>query len=221
MSRPLITVKTLIAQAGKGGAIELPAGALVTPAAHDWLASRKVPLPRQGPPDARETPHGREPTAYVIGDAAHPNIRALLPVMERRYGGVAFQPCHGNRVGLLDAVKRTCDRLRECSRRRAVAVIKSAAIVNCVANKQRGVRAAIAPRPSSLFGLVNELGINMLIIENERMSLGQMLALVDGFLSSKAAIDPVIEAALRDGALSESGGTCVPCNGNGGAYAGR
>ncbi|UCG15912.1 MAG: hypothetical protein JSV19_11525 [Phycisphaerales bacterium] len=221
MSRPLITVKTLIAQAGKGGAIELPAGALVTPAAHDWLASHKVPVPRPGPPGARETPHGREPTVYMIGDAAHPNIRALLPVMERRYGGVAFQPCHGNRAGLLDAVKRTCEALHECSQRRAVAVIRSAAIVNCIANKQPGVRAAIAPRPSSLFGLVNELGINMLIIENERMSLGQMRALVDGFVSAKTAIDPLIKTALGDGPSSESGGACAACGGNGGAYASR
>ena len=157
----------------------------------------------------------------MIGDGAHPNVRALLPVMERRYGGVAFQSCHGNRVGLLDAVKRTCKALRECSQRRAVAVIKSAAIVSCVANKQPGVRAAVAPRPSSLFGLVNELGVNMLIIENERMSLGQMLALVDGFVGAKVAIDPLIKAALGDGSSPEPDGACASCNGNGGTYAGR
>ena len=58
MSRPLITVKTLVAQAGKGGAIELPAGALVTPAAHDWLAGRKIPVHRPNPPGGEDRQPG-------------------------------------------------------------------------------------------------------------------------------------------------------------------
>ncbi|MCP4246196.1 MAG: hypothetical protein GY778_04025 [bacterium] len=197
MSRTLITVKTLIAQSRRDGAIELPADALITPAAADWLAATRLSIARLDRPDPAEATDRRQPTVYLIGDAAHPNIRTLLPIWERRYGGVAFHPCRGHRVGLLEAVATTCRALAECSCRRAVVVIKNVALVNCLANKHAGVRAAIAPRPSALHGLVAELGINMLLIENERMSLSQVQAVVDRFLSAKTTIDPLVEAALN------------------------
>ena len=196
MARTLVTVNTLLRQAREHGEIVLPADALVTPAAADWLAGARVPV-RHAAPDAPPTgAPPADPDLYLIGDAAHPTIRTLWPQMQRRWAGATLRPCNGHRAGLLDATLEVGRALGSCANKRAVVVVKSVAIVACVANKCAGVRAAIASRPSAMFGLIRELGINMLLIENERMSVGQMLGLIERFLAGRPAVDPLIERAI-------------------------
>ena len=52
-------------------------------------------------------------------------------------------------------------------------------------------------KPSTLFGLVRRLGINLLILEFGRWSLRQMQAAIDEFLTGNTRIDPIVEAALQ------------------------
>jgi hypothetical protein len=193
MRRPLVTVKTLLTQSRECGEIELPEGALITPAAVDWLRSCAVPVRRA---EAVESARGNEPTVYVIGDAAKPYMQALLPILERKYPSLEFLRCHGCCEGLLAAVKTMCAGLDESDRRRGVIVVQNGALPSCVANKQTHVRAAILSQPSALFALQRELGINVLIIEEGRISLRQAQATIDAFLTGKTRLDPVIAAAL-------------------------
>ncbi len=220
MSRPLITVKTLIAQARHSRTIELPADALVTPAANDWLADCSMPI-RRGAAEAEAAEgNGTAARVFLIGDAAHPNIQILRPIMDRLYAPVAFHPCQGHRTGLLQAVDTTCRALATCSQRRAVVLIHNVAIVNCVANKYPNVRAAILPRPSALYGLVNDLALNMLLIENEQMSMRQVQGAIDAFLKADPVLDPAVEAALERLPVASSLPP-VACDGNGGSRANR
>ena len=193
MSRPLITVKTLIEQSRRRGEIELPADALVTPAANDWLRASKVPVRRM---DGAGPATAHRPTLYVVGDEADPAVRTLLPTLERQRDGLTFLSCRGTRAGLLEAVHETCTGLCGCPQRRGIVLVQDGAVVSCVANRYPKVRAAIASRPSALTMLVRELGVNLLILETGCVSLRQMQAMIDAFLNGKPGLDPLIEAAL-------------------------
>lgn len=195
MGRPLVTVKTLLAQSRERGAIELPAEALITPAAADWLRGSRVPV-RQA--DGVDTQPDHQPSHYLIGDPADAYLQALLPTLERRDPELEFLPCNGDRQGLLDAVRKMCAGLAERPQRRGVIIVGSGAIPDCVANKCAHVRAAIAAAPSALFSLQQELGINVLIIERGRTSLHQARGMIETFFRGPTRLDPVIEAALTD-----------------------
>jgi hypothetical protein len=193
MNRPLVTVKSLLAQARDGREIVLADEALVTPAAEEWLTRCGLPVRRMNAPSDANT---LSPTLCVVGDAAHPRLRTLLPMIERRFGPVTFRPCHGHRKGLLAALAQTCDALAGCSRRKGIVIVRDGALSQCVANKREGVRAAIISRPSQLFELVRGLGVNLLILEHESVSLRQMQAIIERFVSMEPSIDPLLELAL-------------------------
>jgi ribose 5-phosphate isomerase RpiB len=193
MSRPLVTVKTLIAQSRERGEIELPADALVTPAAQDWLRASRFPVRRI---ETTEPRRDDGPAVYVIGDIADPYVQTLLPILERRFAGLTFLACNGCRDGLLAAVREMCDRLGESSGGRGVIVVENGAIAGCIANKYAHVRAAIVAQPSALFALQRELGVNVVIVEKGRGSLRQAQAIIEAFLTGKTHLDPSIEAAI-------------------------
>ena len=163
------------------------------PEADDWLRQATVPVRRV---DAAEAPTPSEPALFMVGDSRDPTLQALLPQLERKYDDVRFLPCHGHLAGCLEAVNQMCEALATCSKRRGIVVVRIAAIVGCVANRFANVRAAIVSKPSALFDLQRRLGVNLLILEPERMSLRQMRATIDGFLTGKTDIDPIVESAL-------------------------
>ncbi len=208
MSRPLITVKTLIAQSREGAAINLPADAIITPAAQDWLQATRLPVRRNGP-GARAP--ASSPTVYLIGDAQEPTLQTLLPILERQHESLTFLPCQGHLAGCLDAVRRMCDGLSQCSQRRGIVVVRAGSIVSCVANRNPKVRAAVLTRPSDLYGLQTNLDINVLVLEQERLSLRQMQSSIETFLRGKGSLHPAVEAALSGTATASA--SCIPCNG--------
>ncbi len=194
MKRPLVTVKTLTAQARERGEVEVANNALITPAAADWLRSTSLPVRHVGDDQPAVS---TAPTIYVIGDAASPTLRTILPQLEREYGNLEFLPCEGHLAGCLAAVEEMCAGLAQCSRRRGVVIVRNGAIVNCVANKHAHVRAAILTRPSDLFTLQNELAINLLILERGQISVQQMLAATDRFVKGKPRLNPIVKAAIE------------------------
>jgi len=193
MSRPLITVKTLLAQSRRQGDVTLPDNALVTPAAADWLQAAGVTVRRVAAEKA-------EPTGvitYVVGDAGNPVLQTLLPSLERKYEPVEFLPCNGYLGGLLEATRRMCTGLTECSGRRGIALVRKSAIISCVANKCPGIRAAIVSQPTALFPLMRELGLNLLVVEPHTTSVRQIQGLIDNFLAGQTSVTPVIDTALQ------------------------
>lgn len=195
MSRPVITLKTLVSQSREHGEIVLPKDALITPAAADWLQDCKQPVRRV---DAAPEPIEPDPTVYIVGDAQHATIQTLLPMLERQYNNLEFLPCQGHLAGCLAAVKEMCTGLAECSERRGIVLVSSGAIVSCVANRHPKVRAAIITKPLALAELQRTLGMNLLIFERQHMSLRQIHATINAFLTGKARTDPIVKAALAD-----------------------
>ena len=81
-----------------------------------------------------------------------------------------------------------------------------------MANRCASVRAAILGTPSALFGLMHELGVNLLIFERERLSLAQIRSSIDSFLHGKSSINPAIASVLagKGAAIPEQPAGC-PC----------
>ncbi len=193
MTRTLVTVRTLVEQVRTHGRIELPADALITPAARDWLRGTTLRV-ETAPAPAAPAPTG--PVVYFVGDARRPDVQTLLPALERSYPRLRLLPCNGHLAGLLSAVQAACAGLSECTQRRGVVVVSDGAPVCCVANRFAGVRAAILATPSALYGLIRELGVNLLILERTRLSLAQIRAAITTFVAGKPDVAPEIAAAL-------------------------
>ncbi len=208
MTRTLVTVRTLVEQVRTHGRIELPADALITPAARDWLRGTHLRVATR-PASASGPPTG--PVVYFVGDARQPDVQTLLPMLERSYPRLRFLPCDGHIAGLLAAVRETCVGLGECEERRGVVLVSDGAPLCCVANRFAGVRAAILAAPSALFGLIRELGVNLLILERGRLSLAQIRAAITTFVAGKPHVSPEIAAALAqfDGASAAAGGAAA------------
>lgn len=206
MKRSLVTVKMLTAQMRAQGRIELPPGALITPAAADWLRGTRTPVQ---PASAAAVTVDAGPRVNVVGDAANPVVSMLLPALERRRN-VRFLPCHGHMTGLLAAVTVASEDLAKCAQRRAIALLRDGAIVNCVANHQPGVRAALVTRPAALYELMRRLGLNFLILETERLAVRQMQALMDTFLDGELGQEAVIADALDGRSTAVSPHTAAP-----------
>jgi hypothetical protein len=208
VARPLVTVKTLITQSRERGEVELPADALITPAAADWLRGSRIPVRRVKAGNVRPEP---APGNYLIGDAADPYLQALLPTLERTQPGLEFLPCNGDRRGLLNAVQRMCGGIAESPGRSGVVVVANGAIPDCVANKHAHVRAAIAAGPSVLLVLQRELGLNVLIIERDRTSVQQARGMIETFFRGPTQLDPVIEAAIAGSSAPASAAESAAC----------
>lgn len=210
MTRSLITVNTLRTLVREHGRVEIPANALVTPAARDWLQGARVPV-QYGVETA--TPIVAGPTHYVIGDGRKSDIQTLVPTLERQYCGLQFRSCEGKMGRLLDVLRQTCEDLAGDAARRAVVIVREGASISIVANKYAHVRAAILPRPSDLFIFQRELGVNLLILERERTSLAQMRAAIDALFTGPAELAPVVAAALNGSATSGQADntTCNTC----------
>ncbi len=207
MGRPLITVKTLIAQSRAGTAITLPANAIITPAAQDWLQATRLPVRQDGLSAGWPAPG---PTVYLLGDAGDPAVQTLRSILERKHDSLDFLPCQGHLAGCLDAVRRMCEGLAQCSQRRGIVLVRAVGIINCVANRNSRVRAAVLARPSDLYGLLKDLNTNVLILEPHGMSLRQMQASIETFLAGKGELNPAVEAALTGAAAPGAGGAPDP-----------
>lgn len=194
MSRALVTVKSLLAQMRDGHAVEIVDDALITPAAAEWLATNRVQVRR-----SRQTVEVKEsaPRLHLVGDAGCTRCQTLLSMLDRTVGPVEFRPCQGRREGLLAALKTMCVALAECDRRRGVVLVRDGAVASAVANKHPAVRAAIVTRAGQLTMLVREMGLNLLIIEHDAVSLRQARALIETFAAGRASLEPAIAAALE------------------------
>lgn len=207
MSRPLVTVNTITTMARTLGRVELPANALITPAARDRLQGSGLTVTWLG---ADEAPAQRT-ALYLVGDGANPTCQTLVTSLERVLGKVQFWSCNGHRAGLLAALKNATDALAKCSQRRAAVVVRDGGLVSCVANRQAHVRAVVCDKPTRLMGYMRDLAVNLLVLEYERLSLRQMQGMLETFVRSETGIDPVVEAALQGGASSHGESKAEGC----------
>ncbi len=212
MSRPLVTVRTLLAQLRARGAIELPPAALITPAARDWLRGCRVPVRNadassRDPQGANSPSRGPEgvgvaatpdetPRFYLIADPRDPFAQALLPALERRWPRLAHVAVGPRAADVAAAIRGVATQLAGCPRHRAVALLTDGALAVCVANRFPHVRAAVLTRPGGLHALQHELGINLLILEREPLAFAQLRATSERFFAGPIAVAPDVRDAL-------------------------
>lgn len=204
MGRPLITVNSLLAME-RHGEIVLPADALITPAAQDFLLGTRTPVRHV---DAQPV-ISDQPKRYFCGDVHCPLIKTMLPGLQREYPNLAFSSCEGQVGVLLPSLTRICSGLSECNQRRAVVVVERTALVSCFANKYPKIRAAVAESPVVLFDLMRELELNLMILNPAKLALRQIRAMIDTFFAGKTSMAADVQAAFGDAASNLAEGTAV------------
>ncbi len=207
MTRPLITVNMLQAQARDAGAVTLPDNALVTPAARDWLHGARVPVKHT---DAVASANPTGATVFLVGDERDATVQTLLPSMQREHAKLRFHPTGGRLESLLASLKFIATDLAACDKRHAVALVDCAAALLCVANKFCAVRAITARTRGALQQQMQVLCPNMLVIETGAVALQQAQALIGAFLRSHAALDPHVKSVMEFAQPDGDGARC-PC----------
>jgi ribose 5-phosphate isomerase RpiB len=205
MSRPLVTVKTLLAQVRDGEPLMLPPDAIITPAARDWLQTARVTVQSaDAPPPAAP----KAPTRYVIGDPKCPTVATLLPQLEREHAKLDFRSCQGRLDCCLQHLCAVCKGLAECDQRRGVVLVADGSVVSAVANRHPQVRAAVVQRPSALSGIMQCLGPNLLVLETRQLAVRQIAALMNDFFRARPRTEPCVAAALEQQCAALDGKAC-------------
>jgi hypothetical protein len=180
-----------------GVEIRLTKGALVTPAAKDWLKEHKVPVTWE------ETGSAKGGMLAAVLDASLPELRSVRSMLDRR-GVLAevIEPA-GGRQGIVAATRKLCGKIARREVLKGVVFAPDAAGPVMVANKHNTVRAAYGGDLPMVEEACRSLGINVLVIEYPRQSSYMMTQMVDRLLKGPTCALPEIGAAIN---VIESGG---------------
>ncbi len=197
MSRPLVTAITLQEMLKSGAEIRLTRGALVTPAARDWLKEHNVPVTWEEPGAAKSG------TLAAVLDAALPELRAVRSMLDRKgLLGEVIEPV-GGRSGIAAATRRLCGRIARREALKGVVFAPDAAVPVLIANKHNAVRAAYGGDLPMVEEACRSLGINVLVIEYPRQSAYMMTQMIERLLKGPTCALPEIGATIS---VIESGG---------------
>ncbi len=196
MSRPVVTAIMLSDLLRAGAEIRLSRGALLTPAAKDWLKEHAVPV-------TWEEPGRTEATLAAVLDPQVRELRPLRAMLDRR-GGLAeiIEPV-GGAGGLVPAVRRLCGKIARGEVLKGVVFAADGAVAVCVANKHNRVRAALGTDLPAVEHACRELGINVLVIEHDRQTTFQMRQMIDRLVRGPTSARPELAASLE---VIEQGG---------------
>lgn len=196
MSRPLVTALLLQELHRAGAEIRLTKGALVTPAARDWLRDHAVPV-------VWEEPGKIAGGLAVVMDPSLPEMRAVRAMLDRR-GGLAeiIEPA-GGRSGVAAATRRLCGKIARREVLKGAVFCQDAAVPVCIANKHRDIRAAFGCDLPMVEEACRELGVNVLVIEYPRQTTYQMAQMIDRLVKGPTCARAEIGAAIE---VIEQGG---------------
>lgn len=200
MGRPVVTAILLDDLLRTGKPIALPKDALITPAARDWFRDHPVPvtwLDGQG--------CGRASLALVM-EPKLTEMRALRTMLDRQ-GGVAdvIEPMPGT-AGLAAATRRLCGKIVRREVAKGVVFATDGAVPVCVANKHKGIRAALGMSVPMVEEAIRELGINVLVIEYPEQTPYRMRQMIKRLAAGATAAKPELAAMLE---AIEQGGGCA------------
>lgn len=180
-----------------GTEIVLPKDALITPAARDWFRDHPVPVSWL---ESRED--GKASLALVM-EPKLAEMRALRTMLDRD-GGVAevIEPAPGP-AGVAAATRRLCGMVNRGQVTKGVVFAVDGAVPACIANKHRGIRAALCSTVPMVEEAVRDLGINVLVIEYPTQTpylMKQMVwRLVAGARTPKPELAGMIDAIEQGG----------------------
>src|SRR2546421_504442 len=138
MSRPVITALMLEDLRRSGKEVRLPKDALITPAARDWLKTSGMPV-------TWEEAATRAPRSLaVVMDHSLPELRPIRTMLDRDGGLVEVIEPVGGASGTAAATRRLCGKVSRKEAAKGIVFAQDGCVSLCVANKHRGIRAAMA-----------------------------------------------------------------------------
>jgi len=192
MSRPVVTAKMLDDLLRSGTPIVLAKGALVTPAARDWLKGHAVPVTWQEPPA------GTGRSLAVVMDPKLPELRLMRTLLDRSGGLVeVIEPASGAGA-IAAATRRLCSRVRRGEVVKGVVFAADGAVPVCIANKCAGIRAALGACVPMVEEAVRELAINVLVIEYPHLTPYLMRQMVERFAAGPTMARPEVAAMISE-----------------------
>ncbi len=198
MSRPVVTAILLEDLRREGKEIRLPEGALVTPAARDWLKEHPLPVTWE------KSPAGAPGKLAVVMDPSLSELRMMRAMLDR--GGrlaEVIEPA-GGRSGVLAATRRLCGKIARGEVAKGVVFAADGPVPVCVANKHNGVRAALGVNIPMTEEACRSLGINVLVLEYPTLTPYQMKQMIDRLLAGSAS--PPAETLAEIEAVEQGGG---------------
>ncbi len=198
MSRPVVTAILLEDLRRESKEIRLPEGALVTPAARDWLKEHSLPVTWE---KAAVSTGGR---LAAVMDTSLPELRTMRSMLDR--GGrlaEVIEPT-GGRGGILAATRQLCGRIARREVAKGVVFAADGPAPVCVANKHDGVRAALGVNIPMVEEACRSLGINVLVLEYPTLTPYQMKQMIDRLLAGPASPPP--ETAGQIETVEQGGG---------------
>jgi hypothetical protein len=181
-----------------GAEIRLQKGALVTPAAKDWLKEHVVPVVWE---DGLIAKGG---ALSAVLDASLPELRAVRSMLDRR-GVLAdvIEPEAG-RAGIAAATRRLCGKIARREVLKGVVFAPDAPLPLLVANKHNGIRAAYGGDLLMIEEACRTLGINVLVIEYPRQTSYMMAQMIDRLIKCPTCAQPEVGETIN--AIEAGGG---------------
>ncbi len=174
LTRPLVTLSALADRLHGAAELKVPRGAIVTPAARDYLRDQRVALRYSDETVSKNSP---SPRNLVLG------------VAETRFEPAALIGCLSRhtvrceqiaRIGLAGLIDEMSSRV-SLSGDRAVLFTGEPDIALCLANRQRGVRASQSRCVASARRAKQSLGMNLMVIEPTGQSMFQLEQILKEF----------------------------------------
>ncbi len=180
------TARQLESLLKESGTIVLPYRARLTPAARDFVREKKISV---GYADL-ESPMGREGSQNPV----QPYLwwcDGPCGIAKAAISSVASDSPLQPMVILADAtrVKSAVDHLaREVAENKAagaILVVKHAAVATVLANRSKPLRAIVGTSLAAVEAGIAEVAANVLIVETDRLSIGEMRQLIRRFVTAK------------------------------------
>jgi ribose 5-phosphate isomerase RpiB len=198
MSRPVVTAILLEDLRREDREIRLPEGALLTPAARDWLKEHSLPVTWE------KAPGGGPAKLAAVMDPSLAELRMIRAMLDR--GGrlaEVIEPV-GGRSGIVAATRRLCGKVARREVAKGVVLAQDGAVPVCVANKHNGIRAALGVNIPMVEEAARSLGVNLLVLEYPTLTTYQMRQMIERLLAGPTAAPPETSATIEN--IEQGGG---------------
>ena len=167
--------------------IHLVRGAVLTPAARDYLKHRGITISRSVAGGATQSPSGVH--ALVLGMAETDyDSSSIVSYLAKR--GVPMQQLA--RTGLPDVAREMCDAVALGGQRGLLFTAETTAAL-CIANRRRGVRAALANDSATVEAALRSIAANLLVIDPVKAGTFQLQRIAERL--SQAGLNPMATLA--------------------------
>jgi len=192
MPREVITAGMLERWAQAGQPIVIPVGALITPAAQDWLRHTNLPVTRQAEAE------GAAASRYALAaEFDQPMIRSTAAAIEDAAGPYRrFEMSSGGGKDSLVAAVELCAAVATGQVERGIVLSNHPDAICVLANKLPGVRAMVGANWQQVESACRTVGINVLILQPVGQSYHEVKQTAGRFLRCERRMLPVLEQAI-------------------------